>query len=214
MAAMNPTGTTETRLVVIRGNSGAGKSTIARRLRAGHGRGCALVEQDYLRRVLLRERDTPGGLAIGLIEQTVRYALDGGYHVVLEGILHRRKYGPMLRTLITAHVGTTTVVYLDVSLDETLRRHSRRPQAAEFTADQMRGWYADRDLLGTPGEHIVGEGTSEDQAVALIAAVADLPQGHRDDLRPRQPADCVDHREPRSLDAGLPPPEVTGRHGP
>jgi predicted kinase len=174
------TGTTGTRLIVIRGNSGSGKSTIARRLRANYGRGCALVEQDYLRRVVLRERDTPGGLAIGLIEQTVRYALDGGFHAILEGILHRHKYAPMLERLITAHAGTTTVVYLDVSLEETFRRHGQRPQAADFTQDDMRGWYQHRDLLGAPGELVLDEDTSEDQAVDLIATAAGLPQEHRD----------------------------------
>jgi hypothetical protein len=89
-----PTGTPETRLVVIRGNSGSGKSTVARRLRLGYGRGCALAEQDYLRRIVLRERDGPGGIAPALIEQTVRFALDHGYHAVLEGILLRDRYGP------------------------------------------------------------------------------------------------------------------------
>src|SRR5687768_15026518 len=126
-----PTGTPETRLIVIRGNSGSGKSTIARRLQRGHGRGCALVEQDYLRRIVLRERDLPGGIAPALIEQTVRFALDHGYHAVLEGILFRDKYGAMLTALRAAHQGRTSVFYLDVSLDETLRRHTTRPQAAE-----------------------------------------------------------------------------------
>lgn len=43
---------------------------------------CALVEQDYPRRVLLRERDKPGGLAPALIDQTVRMARDHDYHVI------------------------------------------------------------------------------------------------------------------------------------
>jgi uridine kinase len=53
-------GTPGTRLVIIRGPSGSGKSTIARALRDELGRGTALVEQDHVRRVLLREWDTPG----------------------------------------------------------------------------------------------------------------------------------------------------------
>ena len=34
-------------LVIIRGNSGSGKSTIAAEVRRHYGRGCALIEQDY-----------------------------------------------------------------------------------------------------------------------------------------------------------------------
>jgi hypothetical protein len=79
-----PIGSAHTKLVVIRGNSGSGKSSIARELRLRYGRGCALVEQDYLRRIVLRERDKPGGLAPSLIAHTVRFALDHDYHVILE----------------------------------------------------------------------------------------------------------------------------------
>jgi predicted kinase len=63
----------------------AGKSTIAQLLRARLGRGVAWVEQDYLRRTVLREHDRPGLPNLGLIDVTTRYALDAGYHVIAEG---------------------------------------------------------------------------------------------------------------------------------
>jgi predicted kinase len=176
-----PTGSNSTILVVIRGNSGSGKSSIARQLQLRHGRGCAWVEQDYLRRIVLRERDKPGGLAPALIEQTVRTALDHGYHVVLDGILHAGKYAPTLTSLCRDHRGRTTVFYLDVSLTETLRRHQTRPQASQFSAADMRGWYLTRDLLGISGEHVLPETTGLDDAVNLIAAAAGLPLDGRDD---------------------------------
>jgi alpha-D-ribose 1-methylphosphonate 5-triphosphate synthase subunit PhnL len=64
-----------TKLVILRGNSGSGKSSIAREVRARYGRGCALVEQDYLRRVVLREWDggAAGGIAPQLIGNTARF---------------------------------------------------------------------------------------------------------------------------------------------
>lgn len=176
MARPVPTGTPETRLVVIRGNSGSGKSTAARSLRLGYGRGCALVEQDYLRRIVLRERDEPGGVAPALIEQTVRFALDHHYHAVLEGILARDRYGPMLTALLAAHRGRSSVFYLDVSFTETLRRHATRPQAAEFTPAQMRDWYVPRDLLGCDDERVVPESSTLRETIAFIATSAGLPQ--------------------------------------
>jgi len=176
MPELPPTGTSSTRLIIIRGNSGSGKSTVARRLQRGYGRGCALVEQDYLRRIVLRERDVPGGIAPALIEQTVRFALDHHYHAVLEGILFRDKYGPMLTALRRAHRGRTSVFYLDVSLAETLRRHATRPQATEFTPANMRAWYVPRDLLGVDDEQVVPESSTLDETTAGIAAAAGLPQ--------------------------------------
>ena len=66
------------RLIVLRGNSGSGKSSVARALRERSGYGMAWVEQDHLRRVLLREHDVPDGKNIELIALNVRYALEHG----------------------------------------------------------------------------------------------------------------------------------------
>jgi hypothetical protein len=68
-----------------------------------------------------------------------------------------------------------------VSLPETLRRHLTRPQAGEFTADHMSGWYAAHDVLGWPDELVLSESTTLEQAVKGIAAAAGLPQTGRDD---------------------------------
>lgn len=174
------TGPTQpTILVVIRGNSGSGKSSVAKAVRLAYGRGCALVEQDHLRRIILRERDDPGGLAPAFIDNTVRYLLGNGYHVVLEGILLERKYGAMVRALLADHRGTGSVFYLDIPFEETVRRHATRPQAADFTPDQMRGWYTERDVLGVDGEHVIGPDSAFDDTVALIAARSGLAAAAR-----------------------------------
>jgi predicted kinase len=170
---VTPAGTSATRLIVLRGNSGSGKTTVARAVRMRYGRGCALVEQDYLRRIVLRERDLDGGIAPALIAQTARFALDHGYHVVLEGILARARYGAMLTDLYHAHRGRTAVYYLDVSWEETLRRHAGRPQAAEFGEADMRGWWLPHDVLGVAGERVVPEGSALEETVALVAGELD-----------------------------------------
>ncbi|WP_157120727.1 AAA family ATPase [Nocardia fusca] len=56
-------------LLVLRGNSGSGKSTIARALHQhfDHGR-ATLIAQDNIRRTILREPDTPDAFNIELIE--------------------------------------------------------------------------------------------------------------------------------------------------
>ncbi len=89
-----PTGTGQTRLIILRGNSGSGKSTVAKALRDAHGRGLAWVSQDLIRRVILQEKDRPGGANIGLISHVARYALDHGYHAVLDGIFYADRYEP------------------------------------------------------------------------------------------------------------------------
>ncbi|MFD7306660.1 AAA family ATPase [Promicromonospora sp. NPDC059942] len=163
-------GSAGTRLAVVRGPSGAGKSTVAAELRRRMGRGTALVQQDYLRRILLWEKDVPGGVNIGLIDTVVRHSLDAGYSVVLEGILAYDHYGPMLTALVADHAGTTACAYLDVPFDETIRRHATRPQAADFTPEQMADWFTLDDRLGVEEEFVVGQESSPEETVGKLLA--------------------------------------------
>ncbi|TCC50797.1 kinase [Kribbella capetownensis] len=156
------------RLVVLRGNSGSGKSTTARAVRERVGRGVAWVEQDYLRRILLREHDRPGAPNVGLIDQTARYALANGYHVMLEGILYSPTYGDMLRQLIVDHAGRTGVYYFQLSFEETVRRHATRPLSKTVTAEQMRDWYQPCDLLNVSGEQVIDPSSSLDETTDRI----------------------------------------------
>jgi predicted kinase len=166
-------------LVVIRGNSGSGKTTTAREVRRKYGqRGCALIEQDHARRVILREHGGGGDdrVAPGFITAMVRAALDGGYHVVLEGILPTGQYGARLRTLLAEHSGPTASYYLDVTFDETVRRHLRREEPIPVDPETMRGWYTAQDLLGVPGEVVIPENMGFEDVVTTILHTSGLAQ--------------------------------------
>jgi len=157
-----------TRLIVLRGNSGSGKSSVAAAVRARHGRGIALVGQDNLRRVILRERDVPGGANVDLIGMVARYALDHGFHVVIDGILYAANYGAMLDGLRRDHRGMSRFYYLDVPFEETMRRHATRPQAAEFGRAEMSGWYRADDLLPGGIEQVIPAASPLDATVLQV----------------------------------------------
>jgi predicted kinase len=158
-------------LVTIRGNSASGKSSVAQGIRAAYGRGLAVVAQDVLRREVLRELPVLGGANIGLIGQVTRYALDHGFHTVVEGILEARVYGAMLTALVEEHRatgGTVRSYYLDVPLEETLRRHAGKPIAAEVGEDQLRRWYLAHDTVPRLGEEVFTGTTSIDETVVTV----------------------------------------------
>ena len=163
-------GSEETRLIVLRGNSASGKSSVAAGLRERFGRNLALVSQDNLRRVVLRERDRPGAANIGLIDMTARYALSTGFHTVVEGILYADRYGAMLEALIRDHRGPTRCYYLDVPLRETFARHATKPREylAQVTDEHLRDWYRERDLLPSGIETVIDAASSLDATVERI----------------------------------------------
>lgn len=156
------------RLVVIRGNSGSGKTTLARDLQLAMGRGTANIGQDHLRRVVLREQDRSDGENIGLIAHTVRYCLAIGYHAIVEGIFYSAHYRSMLYDLIEGHAGPTHVFYLDISLEETLRRHAGRSLAGEVGPERLREWYRPHDVLGVPGEVVLDGNLTPQETLAVL----------------------------------------------
>ena len=54
-------------LIILRGNSASGKTTIAKQLQEHFGQGTLLVSQDVIRRDMLRVHDTIGNLSHDLL---------------------------------------------------------------------------------------------------------------------------------------------------
>lgn len=164
-------GTQQTRLVVMRGNSASGKSSVAATIRDRFGRGLALVAQDNLRRIVLRERDLPGGKNIGLIDTVARYALDAGYHTVVEGIMYADRYGDMLRGLVADHRGVSRCYYLDIPYAQTLERHASKQDLgylAHVTEADLTKWYRERDVLPGGLETVIGADSALEETVEQI----------------------------------------------
>ncbi|MCT1591506.1 AAA family ATPase [Kocuria palustris] len=156
-------------LVILRGNSASGKSTIARKVQHDLPRGrIAVIGQDPVRReVLWEENDNPVS-TIALTEVMVLHCLSRGRTVILEGIFKVARYGQTFQRLLTGHDGPALVYYLDVSLAETLRRHALKPIAGIVSDDEVASWYVERDTLGVPGEVLLPERISEDALVTRI----------------------------------------------
>lgn len=135
--------------------------------------------QDNLRRIVLRERDVLGGKNIGLIDTVARYALDAGYHAVVEGILYADRYSDMLTRLIADHRGVSRCYYLDIPLAETLSRHATKPDLeylAQVTDEHLKGWYRGLDLLPGGAETVIGADSSLDETVSRIMRETGLDQ--------------------------------------
>ena len=155
-------------LIILRGNSGCGKTSTARLLQRQLGYGTMLVSQDVVRREMLRVKDSESNPAIQLIYDLCMYGNNVGYTVILEGILSNKKYGAMLRQLLDDFQGEKLIYYFDVSFKEMVRRHATKPNAHEFGESEMRQWWKDQDVLNVPDEQRIGEQLSQAEIVDLI----------------------------------------------
>lgn len=168
MGSDSPCPTTAPVLILLRGNSGSGKSTVAAALRQAYGRGLAIIGQDVVRREILRERDLPGAANITMIDLMARHALAHGFHVVVEGIMYAERYGDMLSALVRDHRGASHAYYFDLPFAETVRRHAGKPIAHEIGEAELRAWWRPCDLLSNVVEQIIDESSSLESTVERV----------------------------------------------
>jgi hypothetical protein len=162
---------------VIRGNSASGKSEVAAGIRDKYGRGLAIVSQDNLRRIVLREHDVLGGANVGLIDLTARHALSAGFHVIVEGILRADHYGEMLMALIADHADSAFAYYLDIPFEETVRRHATKTGTFKYGEAEMRCWYRGLDLLPGGIEQVIPAASALETTVTRLMAETGLTCG-------------------------------------
>ncbi|WP_346207202.1 kinase [Caldifermentibacillus hisashii] len=158
----------ESKLIIIRGNSGSGKSTIAKSLQKHFGHGTLLVSQDTVRRDMLKVHDRDGNPSIDLIRQIAEFGKDKCQFVIVEGILNKKRYGDMLKHLIQFYNEKAYVYYFDLSFEETVKRHNSRPKKMEFGVDSLRAWWNPKDYLGVDNERILTNEMSPNEVLQLI----------------------------------------------
>lgn len=155
------------KLIIIRGNSSSGKSTIAMRLQREMGYGTMLIQQDVVRREMLRVKDTQGNPAVQLIGDLAIFGHTIDNDVIIEGILTADRYADMLRHLID-RFDESFVYYFDIPFEETVRRHATKPNAHEFGEEDMRRWWNERDVLDSNNDRMITHDMSEDEIMARM----------------------------------------------
>lgn len=154
------------KIILIRGNSGSGKTIVANEVHDILGEGTLLISQDYVRRTMLKVKDKPKNLAIGLIESMIEYGINNCEYIIIEGILAESKYGDMLRNIVK-NAESVHAYYYDLSFDETVKRHNTKSNT-DFNSEQMQDWFKPHDLLGIENEKSISENVTKDEMVKLV----------------------------------------------
>jgi len=166
---------TDTRLIILRGPSAAGKSSVAARLLESP-RQTALIAQDSYRFIFnVREGEAYSKTVRQMIRENALGALHNGFDVIVEGILSSKGYRDVFATVFREHPRNNHLFYFDVSFEETLRRHRGRATGGLFSEAHMRSWYKARDLLGYDFERVIGEDRTLDDTVDLVRSAIAQP---------------------------------------
>lgn len=158
-----------TTLILLRGNSGCGKTTLANQLAARLPIKATLVlHQDMLRRDLLHASDHAGTPAVALIATLATFGQRHYRYVIIEGILRRDVYGAMLTTLYAQFRPAAFAYYLDMSFADTLKRDALKP--TPFGETKLRRWWREGDQLPFEQVFAAGETARLTQQIYLEVA--------------------------------------------
>lgn len=157
----------EAKLILLRGNSGSGKSTTAKMLQRKLGRGTLLIPQDTIRREMLWVKDEKGTKAISLLIDLAQYGKNYCEFVILEGILDSDVYMELFNVL-KAEFENICAYYFDIPFEETVIRHKTKPNCNDFGESDMRRWWREKDYIGFLPEKVITEELGIDEIVEMI----------------------------------------------
>ena len=158
------------KLIVLRGNSGSGKTTTAKSLQRKLGRNTMLISQDAIRREMLMVTDGPDTKAIPLMKNLLEYGSKHCEIVILEGIMYSDWYQPLFEFAGNLYQDQIYAYYFDISFEETLKRHQTRQKCMEFGEKEMREWWREKDLSTILRETLIGKDLSMEQITDLVCA--------------------------------------------
>lgn len=159
-----------TKLILIRGNAGSGKTSLATALQERLGPNTMLLSQDQIRRTMLHAKDGFHTPTIPVLLSLLAVGQNLCDHIILEGILRSDWYAPVFEAIAQQFAGAIYAYYYDLPFEETLRRHLTRPKATEFGEDSLRRWWVEKDYLTQIAETRLTAELSLDQALETILA--------------------------------------------
>lgn len=160
--------TYETKVIILRGNSGSGKSTIAKALQKRFGYGTMLISQDVIRREMLYVRDGANTKAISLLMDLINYGILNCDIIILEGILNATWYKDLFEMLQQEFEDRIYAYYFDLPFEETLIRHQQKPNCNDFGEAELRDWWEEKDYIGIIKEKILTKELSKEEIVNMI----------------------------------------------
>jgi thymidylate kinase len=156
-----------TKLIILRGPSAVGKSTVAKALMELTQRPTVLVELDYYRFSFVNPPRRDHNLEYELSGSDVLIALRLGFDVIFDGNFTADAHDPFLVRLFRAHAEQNYLFYLDASLAETLRRHKTKSNP-RISAEKMREVYKYASPTGRKDEVVIPGDSSLEQTVDQI----------------------------------------------
>ena len=161
------------KLIIIRGNSGSGKTTVAKALQKKFGPNTMLISHDMVRMEILNVRSKEGVIrSLPLMIELIKYGRQNSEVTILEGILPAEDYNALFETALIEYGNDIHAFYYDIPFEETLVRHGTKPNRNDFGEADMRRWWKENDRLPMIAETTISKEKSIHETVEMIYGMA------------------------------------------
>jgi len=157
------------KLIILRGNSGSGKTSAAKALQEKFGPNTMLISHDMIRMQMLHVWGKQGiEKSLPLLIELMKYGSQHSTVTILEGILDSQEYQSLFVACAETFGSQIYAYYYDLPFEETLRRHVTKPNCNDFGEADMRRWWREKDYLNMISETVLTQKISLDEAVDKI----------------------------------------------
>ena len=160
------------KLVVLRGNSGSGKTTTAIGLKKKYGSDVMLISLDYVKNDMLTVNADRFVLK-ELLFKLATFGKDNCKVVIIEGIFNSKKYLDLFDKLKNVFKDDVYAFYFDIPFEETLLRHENKLESNEFGEKEMRLWWNEKDFLSIIKEFVITKDLTLSETVQYIYEVVE-----------------------------------------
>lgn len=157
------------KLILLRGNSGSGKTTVAKQLQEKFGSNTMLISHDMVRKQILHVWSREGvEKSQPLMIELLKYGKRNSEITIMEGILPSKDYAQLFDAAVDEYGNEIYSYYWDIPFEETVRRHSTKPNRNDFGEEDMRRWWKEKDYLEIIPQTMIDKDLSAEDAVELI----------------------------------------------
>jgi len=161
------------KLIIIRGPSAVGKSTVAKALMNITKRPTVLVDLDHYRFSFVNPPEKNHNLEYEMSASDVHIGLKKGFDVIFDGNFRAEERDPFLERLFNCHPNENYIFYLDASLPETLERHKTKT-SPRISISKMKEVYKFASPIGHKNEIVVPESSTLEQTIQTIVQVTGI----------------------------------------
>lgn len=145
------------------------KASVAKALQRKFGSNTMLLSHDMVRIEILHVWGQEGIIkSEPFMINLLKYGKANSEITILEGVLPAKEYNKLFETAVEEYGQNIFAYYYDLPFEETLARHSTKPNRNDFGESDMRRWWKERDFLPMILEKVLDKDVSFEDAIEMI----------------------------------------------